>query len=233
MSVIQDTLFDESDLVTSILSSFYILDYGIVTQVNVDESINVRHAKKTTMLDGQELPETITKNIEVLTLSFAGLALKCEVKPNDKVLLLGLKDYIKSTKDVKDAETNSVFFHYTRECLKAIPLCVFNPSAKITIQTKDGDLQFVSEKLHVTTNAETEIKADSLKVTTNDKIELNGNSKQFVTFAELDTALKQFLQALNAHTHSGGNQGAPTGPVIIPLQLDISSAKTQTVVTGG
>ncbi len=41
----------------------------------------------------------------------------------------------------------------------------------------------------------------------------------------LNTILSQFLIALNTHQHTG-NMGAPT-PILVPLQLDISSALSQ------
>lgn len=62
-------------------------------------------------------------------------------------------------------------------------------------------------------------------------ITLNGDSKTFVTHAELDSALQTFISSLNAHTHPtpSGPSSAPT----VPLTLNISSAATTTVKTGG
>ncbi|MGD9678181.1 MAG: hypothetical protein AB7V16_07430 [Vulcanibacillus sp.] len=65
-----------------------------------------------------------------------------------------------------------------------------------------------------------------------DSIELNGNSKQFVTHAELDSALQTFINALNLHTHPTAGSGPPSPPTS-PLSINITSAKTTTVVTGG
>lgn len=67
-----------------------------------------------------------------------------------------------------------------------------------------------------------------------DTIELNGNTKRFVTYAELNTAIQTFITALNSHTHAVTTAPGTTGPVNPPsLALDISTAETQTVKTGG
>lgn len=206
----KNSIHDESDLIAGILSSFYIVDYGYVNKVNADGTVDVTHAIRTIMKNGTELSETITPGVEVLTFSGAGFALKWDITPGDRVLLLGLKDYIPKVGDVSKAEAPKAYVHYERANLKAMPLCVFSDSAKTVIQSDKG-------KFSVTSN----------------KIELNGNTKQFVTWAELNAALSSFITALNNHTHTNGNQGAPTGPVITPLSLDISAAKSKTVVTGG
>lgn len=173
----------ERTLIESILFSYYIVDYGFIKSINPDETINVTHAKQLKTLDGVSLKATVTENVEVLTLAGAGFSIKFDYKKGDKVLLLGLKDYIKKVEDVTQATETDVYLHYTRETLKAIPLCVFNKDAKATVVVKDG------------------------------KIELNGNTKHFVTWEELNTALTSFLALLNSHTHSGGGSGTPTSPM--------------------
>lgn len=64
-------------------------------------------------------------------------------------------------------------------------------------------------------------------------IELNGNTKQFVTWAELNTALTTYVTNLNLSLLTGANSG---GPVVFasppPSSIDISSAKTTTIKTG-
>ena len=92
--------FTDRTLIESILGSFFILDYGIVKEVNGDKTINVLHAKKLTMLDGSVLPEMETRNIEVLTLSGAGFSIIWDIQKGDKVLLLGLKMQVEKTADV-------------------------------------------------------------------------------------------------------------------------------------
>ena len=211
--------YTERTLIESILSSFYILDYGFIKDVNADETINVTHAKQLKTLDGVSLKGTVTTNIEVLTIAGAGFSFKFDYKKGDKVLLLGLKDYIEKVEDVTSATETTQYLHYTRETLKAIPLCVFNSDAKVKIQIKDG----------------------TLKADTEQKIELNGNSKQFVTWAELNQALQTLWTSIQNHTHPVSTAGGPTAQTgtaaksidLSTVTLDISSAKTKTIVTGG
>lgn len=213
MNILQSMELTEKDLIISILRSFYILDYGYINKVNPDKTVNVTHATKTIMLDGTELAETTTDNVEVLTISGGGFSLKWDYKAKDKVLLLGLKDYIQNVDDVTKAEPPKAFMHYSRNTIKCIPLCIFNEEAKVNVIVDNGKM---------TINAK-------------DKIELNGNSKQLVTWAELNSALSSFLTQLTTAlttTPIAGN-GAPqptwTG---LPTSIDISSAKSQKIVTG-
>lgn len=132
--------YTERTLIESIIGSYYILDYGYITKVNPDKTIEVTHAKKLKTLDGKTLAATVTKNVEVLTLAGSGFSINFDYKKGDKVLLLGLKNYIPKAKDVTSATETTAFFHYTRETIKAIPLCVFNNQAKVVIKVEDGKL---------------------------------------------------------------------------------------------
>ena len=219
--------YTERTLIESILSSYYIVDYGFIKEVNGDETINVTHAKQLKTLNDETLPATITKNVEVLTIAGAGFSFKFDYKKGDKVLLLGFKDYIKKVEDVTSATETTAYFHYSRDTLKAIPMCVFNGDAKVKVEVKDGDTKLEgSGKLTIDTG-------DTIKIDTKDKIELNGNSKQFVTWAELNTELQKLMTALNSHVHYVIEEGANTNSPTKLMTLDISSAKTTTVVTGG
>lgn len=130
----------ERDLITSILSSFYIVDYGYINKVNGDKTVNVTHAAKPVLTDGTELPETVTSNVEVLTLCGAGFSVQWDYKAGDKVLLLGLKSYVPEVSSVKQAEAPKAFVHYSRATIKAIPLCVFSGEAKVKILAENGKM---------------------------------------------------------------------------------------------
>ena len=203
----------ERDVITAIINNYFIVDYGFVTAVK-NNTVDVTHATILKTKSGVEIKQTETPGIELLTLSTAGMALDFEVQEGDKVLLLGLKTYIPKVENVTQAKPQTAPIHYSRETLKALPLCVFNDNAQVKIASTEG----------------------SLKVTTSDKIELNGNNKQFVTWAELNSALSTFLTQLTTAlttTPIAGN-GAPqptwTG---LPTSINIDAAKTTTVVTGG
>lgn len=210
-SVFEAEKYDTRNLIESIVSSFYILDYGYIKTVNPDKTIDVVHAKRLKTYKGDSLKPTISKSIEVLTLSGVGFSLSMDYKQGDKVLLLGLKEFIPHVKDVTEATETTRYMHYSRETLKALPLCVFNSESKVKIVVENGDVD----------------------ISANGKIKLNGSDKQFVTWAELNSALSTFMNALNSHTHSNGNEGSPTGAPIVPMSLDISASKTTTILTGG
>lgn len=212
-NIFESERFTDRDLIESILTSFYIVDYGFIKKVNVDKTVDVVHAKILKTMRGESLRPTTTKALEVLTISCGGFALQVDYKPGDKVLLLGLKDYVPKTQQVAMATETTTYLHYTRETMKALPLCVFNNTANVQIKAQAGIL---------------DVKAKQIK--------LNGGTKQLVTWAELNTALTTFLQQLTialTTTPIAGN-GAPqpawTG---LPTSIDISAAKTTTVVTGG
>lgn len=72
----------------------------------------------------------------------------------------------------------------------------------------------------------------TIEIDDNGNILLNGSSKRFVTHAELNTALQDFIIALNLHTHPTAPSG-PVSPPSTPMSIDISAAETQTVRTDG
>ena len=213
-----EKLTDRS-LIESIVASHYILDYGFIKKVNADKTVDVTHTKQLKTLDGKTLPATVTTGVEVLTIAGSGFSINFDYKKGDKVLLLGLKDFVPKVEEVTSATETTAYLHYSRETLKAIPLCIFNDDAKVTVQIENG----------------------TMKVDTQNKIELNGNSKQFVTYAELDKALQTLWGKIKTHTHSVSTSGGPTAQSgtaspsteLSTASLDISAAKTKTIVTGG
>lgn len=149
-SIVNADQYDDRNLIESIINSYFIIDYGFISEVNVDNTVNVIHAKKLKARTGENLPETITKNIEVLTLCSKGFSFSIPYEKGDKVLLLGFKDFVKSTDSVTQATENLFFIHYDRETMKALPLCVFNSKAKIKIEAKDGNLTIGCSKFSIT-----------------------------------------------------------------------------------
>lgn len=200
----RETARTERDFINSIVNSKYIVDYGIITQVNSDETVDVKHAMQLTLLTDEVLPYTLTPSVQVLWPSSSAFSMRYTLHIGDRVLLLGFKQLVDDV-DITEAGAVEANYHYTRETLKAIPLCIFNTSATTTIEEVDGDLRIDS-----------------------DNIELNGNTRTFVTHAELDTALQTFITALNLHVH--GSAGTPP---VTPMSLNIAAAETTTIFTGG
>ena len=139
-SIFYGEQYTERTLIESILASHYIIDYGFIKSVNPDKTIDVTHAKQLKTLDGQSLKATVTKNVEVLTLCGGGFSFTFDYKKGDKVLLLGLKDYVPKVEDVTSATETTAYLHYTRETIKAIPLCIFSDKAKVQVKVENGKL---------------------------------------------------------------------------------------------
>ena len=222
--------YTDRDLIQSILASFYIIDYGYIKKVNPDKSIDVVHAKMLKTMQGENLRPTTTKSVEVLTLSCGGFALQVDYKAGDKVLLLGLKDYVPNTAKVLIATETTSYMHYTQETLKALPLCVFNNSAKVQVKAENGTLDInATQNLKLNASQKTEIKGT-------EAIELNGNTKTFVTWEALNTALTNFMTSLVTAlttTPIAGNGSPQLTWNELPTSIDISEAQTTTIKTGG
>lgn len=187
MTINEAMSLNEADLITSILSSFFIVDYGYINKVNPDKTVNITHACLPVLEDGTELGETTTDNVEVLTISGAGFSLQWDYKPKDRVLILGLKDYIKSVADVEKAEAPKAYFHYNRSTIKVVPLSLFSDEAKVKIVVEDG----------------------SFTVTAEDKVNLDGSDNGGVVIAqELTTQLGYLTQRVD--TIINALQNAPT-----------------------
>lgn len=91
-----------------------------------------------------------------------------------------------------------------------------------------------SDTAKIKSDGDTTIDAKNVDVKASAKIKLNGESKQFVTWTELNTALQTLVTQINSHVHQVPEPvAAPCKPISSPLTIDISAAKTTTVVTGG
>ena len=146
-SVFLGEQYTDRNLIESILASFYILDYGYIKAVNPDKTIDVVHAKRLKTMSGKSLNPTTTKGIEMLTLAGSGFSMTFDYKKGDKVLLLGLKDYIPKVTTVTSATETKNYQHYTRETLKALPLCVFNDQAQVTVKIENGSMDVNAAQL--------------------------------------------------------------------------------------
>lgn len=136
----------ERSLIESVLASHYIIDYGFIKKVNADGTVDVTHAKQLKTLAGKTLPATVTTGIEVLTLSGAGFSLKFDYRKGDRVLLLGLKDYVPKVEEVTSATETTAYLHYSRETLKAVPMSVAGGDAKVRVEVSEGTLTIECDK---------------------------------------------------------------------------------------
>lgn len=139
-SVFLSESLSERNLIESVLASFFIVDYGFIKKVNADKTIDVTHAKQLKMTTGESMKPTVTTGVEVLTICGAGFSFNFDYKKGDKVLLLGLKDYVPEVEEVTSATETTAYLHYSRETIKAVPLCVFNEEAKVQVKVENGKL---------------------------------------------------------------------------------------------
>jgi hypothetical protein len=109
----------EADLIRNVVANTFILDFGIVTAVN-GTTVDVQHAIQPTRL-GKQLPPTVTKGVEVMWPGTAQFNPRFVLSVGDTVLLIGLKDYVK-TLQVSVPDFTDVPLHYTQETMKAIPV---------------------------------------------------------------------------------------------------------------
>ncbi len=121
-----------------------------------------------------------------------------------------------------------VYMGQAAELPGSAPAAYGSPTDRVLFQDPDsGDYVKYDAQAQVL-NAK--MGSNTLKVDSqNGTFEINGNSKVFVTGAELASALSSFVTALNSTLATKLDGGGAPGT----LSLDITSAKTTTVKTGG
>ncbi len=134
------------DVVLSIIASRFIVDYGVVSSINSDKTVNVDHSGIYTPKyppDGYTYPKITTNNIEVLYPSSANFSINFALQAGDPVLLLGLKDTVPSTRSATPIAGNPAkeFHHYDRSNLKAIPLAYSDTNAQVQMNIKNNLIQ--------------------------------------------------------------------------------------------
>lgn len=136
------------DFVEDIVSNMFISDYGIVSAVNSDGTVDVQHAIIRTLKAGGDLGVTTTKNIEVMWPASAQLSIKAKLAVGDKVWLVGMKNYI-DTLDIEQPKEQSVYYSYSRETLKAVPVSLFDASSKVQVVVEDGELKVTADAIAI------------------------------------------------------------------------------------
>lgn len=137
--------YNDRDVIESLIGQSFFADYGVITKINADKTVNVTHAVMMQLIDGTALPVTKTNNIEVIYPASASAGLAWPMTVGDGVLLIGLKNYVKSTANIQaPTAPPSEFPHYTQNTMKAIPLqSVSAPKFQIKI-TDTNDIEITS-----------------------------------------------------------------------------------------
>ncbi len=124
----------ERDVLLSIIRDQFFSDYGIVTAVTGNKTVDVQHAVLSVTRPGivapaRVLPAIVTKNVELLFPVMAGLSISGTVQAGDGVLLIGLRDLVPSTSGLTEPAQPPEFWHYSQQTLKAIPLSAIKATA--------------------------------------------------------------------------------------------------------
>lgn len=111
----------------AVIADSFFADYGIVTAVHNQTTVDVQHAVLSVTRPGLTAPARVldalvTTGVEILWMSMGGLAITGTVKTGDVVLLIGLRDLLPSTQGVTAPAQPPEFWHYSQQTLKAIPL---------------------------------------------------------------------------------------------------------------
>ncbi len=123
ITVLAGLQYNLGDTVRQSLNASFIVDYGIVTAVNEDGTVDVVHAVQGQYINGEAMAKTNTRYIEVIFPGSAGMAITWPIAVGDGVLLLGLKNFIPTTTDIEaPVAPPNEFPHYNQDTLKAIPL---------------------------------------------------------------------------------------------------------------
>lgn len=141
----------QRDIIASIINSKFFMDYGTITSINSDKTVNVKHAVPMTPRytpDGYDpkAHPTMSYNIEVLYIGSAAFSSSFELKVGDPVLLVGLKDFVEDTQNIS-GDPNTTFNHYNQNTLKALPLTGINPNAQAQINIVNGLFQIKTQQM--------------------------------------------------------------------------------------
>lgn len=207
-----------------IFSTFHCIQIGKIEKVTAaEQTVEVTLQIKRAATDGTSTAIPLLVDVPYMVLQGGGAYIDMPIAAGDYCIVLFNDRDIDtwwSTANMADPATNR-----KHDLSDGIAIVGINPKTS-PLEMDGTNLRVISKKM-------VEIKSTNETKVTASKVELNGNSKSFVTHAELTTALNTFLIALNAHTHNCTAPGSPSGPVLTSITLDISSAATTTVKTGG
>lgn len=201
---IKNTSLTDADVIDSIICSYFHDDIGIIDVVNSDGTINVTHAIKPTLRDGTQLDEMQLKNVEVFYPSGAYFKIKWKLKEGDKVLLVGLRDYIKSVQEIQHSAPADILVHYNRETLKAMPICG-NADGQTVLEVLDDEIKLTCSIKNTTIDLKTD-----LSVTTDANVIINVSGASKISIKNGTFSLKDLIDELINDITSITTTGSPT-----------------------
>jgi hypothetical protein len=207
-------------VIASYLSGVFTAMPGIIQSYDKNtKTVSVLPSIKTTFLDGEIQSKPIITNVPVMFPGTKKAVMQYKLEKGDGCLLIfsseSLEKWINSSGGMVEVGDTRRFALTDAFCIPG----VFPPKSPGKVASGDG-LEIIYDN-------------GKIVLTPDGKIELNGDSKQFVTHAELNTALQNFVTGLSTYLLTGANGGGPVVFAGVYPTLNISSAKTTTVKTGG
>ena len=122
----------------SVIQNSFINDYGIITSINGDGTVNVNHVILQNFY-GQPIQTPITTfNIELLSISSSSLFIDSNPQVGDSVLLVGLKSFVPSTvrplNPIPPLNPDS----YSQATMKAIALSAISNTSSVQIRAEQS-----------------------------------------------------------------------------------------------
>ena len=142
MSLLDFVNVTDKRYIQSFIYDKYIVDYGTITTINGDGTVNIQHQVLSTFY-GTAIPTPLTTiNIELLYLSSSSLGFDGNPQIGDPVLLIGLRNFIPSTTTPMPPAYPPISpSFYSRSTMKAIPLSALNANSGVTIRAENAKLR--------------------------------------------------------------------------------------------
>lgn len=197
------------------IAAYNFINIGIVTKVINENYVNVRLYHKSAT--GKNI---VIKSVRLLHIGTTKCKLSITPAVGENVLLLCPKDFIEKLEYNHEADINEIYYSAYGD----INMCglLIREEADDNVKTTISVDQ--SGNVSITTEGNVNINSEK-------NVNINGDADPFVKWTELNNKLNTFINALNNHTHSNGNEGSPTGVPITPMSLDISDSKTSNIFT--
>lgn len=128
---------DLRSFVDGIISSYTFLDYGIVTSCD-GETVDVTLASYPLQRYAESSERKIL-GVRLLYPTSKSFSIRWKVDAGDRVLLLGLRSYVKDLKATKPIEGNAL--HYDIETLVAYPITSADEEAEVVMNLESGKLE--------------------------------------------------------------------------------------------
>ena len=183
---------------------------GIITKYSGHSTrkATVMPMVKAKLLNNTDLEIQPIDNVPVVFPSSNSFSLLFPLNAGDGCLIAfsesGIGNYINGSGEIKEADDLSRFSLTDAICIPGLWPFNIAPTSTATIEVNQAGI-----------------------------VAINGDTKPFVTHAELDSALQTFILALNLHVHSGVTTGPGASGPPTPMSINIATAATTTVKTGG